>query len=256
VDLQLANNEFESIVKVNSSNLTILNLKSNKIEIIEENSFNGLLELKLINLLNNPIHEIDSNSFYNSTFKELRLTIPNMSVEMMHLLIAQLKPKLHHKAYVYSFYESIFIENRIDHDYDYCLKMMFLISNDIYYNFINENTDINYVDNNDCMNLTRVRDTFNKFNDTFHHIQYVPRVKLPIDLLTHQLYTWLVFAIVVLLILYAYIQFEIMINNKNNTINVLKQPNEEIINSDEFIDCIPKPEFTFYKNSIKDDFIV
>jgi hypothetical protein len=36
----------------------------------------------------------------------------------------------------------------------------------------------------------------------------------------------------------------------------VKEPKEEIINSDEFIDCIPTPEFTFYKNSIKADFIV
>ena len=47
-DLQLENNEFDTILKLNNSlNLRILNLKSNKITKIEANSFNGLLKLKL-----------------------------------------------------------------------------------------------------------------------------------------------------------------------------------------------------------------
>jgi hypothetical protein len=229
VDLQLAYNEFELIVKVNSLDLRFLSLKFNKIKRIESNSFKGLLKLKKINLLNNSIIEIDSNAFNNSNFKELVLTIPNMSVKMMHLLIDQLKPKLDHGGKYVEVYESIFIENRIDNGYDYCMKMLFLIKFKIYYNFINENSDVNNVETDECLNLTRVRDTFNRFNDTFHHIQYIPEVKPPIDLLTHQIYTWLVFAIITLVILYLYIEFEKYI--KNNKINVIKSKEEnEIVN--------------------------
>jgi Leucine-rich repeat (LRR) protein len=70
VDLQLAYNEFESIVNVNSSSLRFLILKFNKIKRIEANAFNGLLKLRKINLLNNSINKIDSNAFNNSYFKE------------------------------------------------------------------------------------------------------------------------------------------------------------------------------------------
>ena len=45
-----------------------------------------------------------------------------------------------------------------------------------------------YVETDECLNLTRVRDTFNRFNDTFHHIQYIPKVKQSIDLVTYQIY--------------------------------------------------------------------
>jgi len=66
------------------------------------------------------------------------------------------------------------------------------MSFNISYNFINENSDINYVTTKDCINLTKVRDMFNRFNDTIHHKQYVPLVKEPIDHLTYQIRTWLI----------------------------------------------------------------
>jgi hypothetical protein len=79
------------------------------------------------------------------------------------------------------------------------------------------------------LNVTTVRDKFIRFNDTVYHKQYVPKVKPPVDLVTHQIYTWLVFAIVVLIILYAYIRFEILL--KNNELNVIIAIEEkEIIN--------------------------
>ena len=93
-DLQLSNNEFESLVKVNNSpSLRFLILKYNKIKRIEANSLNGLLNLRKINLLNNSIIEIDSNGFNNTYFKEIVLTVSNMSIEMMNSLRYQLKPK-------------------------------------------------------------------------------------------------------------------------------------------------------------------
>jgi Leucine-rich repeat (LRR) protein len=234
--LLIENNTIESIVKVNSSDLRVLNLKSNKITKIESNSFNGLLKLKLIDLSDNPIIEsnIDLNAFNNTNFKELRLTIPNMSIVMIHLLKDQLKPTIHHTAIIdyklYSFYESIFIENRIDNDKEYCMKMMFLIKFKIYYNFIFENSDINNVETDECLDLIRVRDTFNRFNDTFQHIQYISKVKPEIDRLTHEIWTWIVFAIVTLVILYLYIQFEIYIKSINNQKRPKEIEMQEIVN--------------------------
>ena len=124
-DLQIENNYFESIIKINSLDLKILNLKSSKITKIEANSFNGLLKLRLINLLNNPINEIDLNGFNNTNFKEIRLSIPNMTIEMIHLFKDKLKPNLikNHEIF-YQYYNSIYIENRPDID---CFKMLFLI---------------------------------------------------------------------------------------------------------------------------------
>ena len=54
----------------------------------------------------------------------------------MRVLNYSLDPKLHHRAYIYEFYESIYIENRIDFD---CLKTFFLLKFKIHYNFIFEN---------------------------------------------------------------------------------------------------------------------
>ena len=138
-----------------------------------------------------------------------------MSIEMMHLLKDQLK------------------QTSQTNDKDYCMNMMFLIKFKIYYNFINENNDINYVETNECLNLTRVRDTFNRFNDTFHHIQYIPKVKQSIDLVTYQIYTWLVFALVTLIILYAYIRFEILIKKEHLVIQNKKGKSQNVIEVNE-----------------------
>jgi len=150
------------------------------------------------------------------------------------LLKDQLKPTIHHTAIIdyklYSFYESIFIENRIDNDKEYCMKMMFLIKFKIYYNFIFENSDINNVETDECLDLIRVRDTFNRFNDTFQHIQYISKVKPEIDRLTHEIWTWIVFAIVTLVILYLYIQFEIYIKSINNQKRPKEIEMQEIVN--------------------------
>jgi hypothetical protein len=126
-----------------------------------------------------------------------------MSVEMMHLLKNQLKPRLDHGGKYVEVYESIFIENRIDFD---CMKMMYLIKFKIYYNFIYENNDINYVETKECLNLTRVRDTVYKYNDTFHHIQYISKVKPPIDRLTYPIYTYIVLSLIILFFGFLFIR--------------------------------------------------
>ena len=121
------------------------------------------------------------------------------------------------------YYDSIYIENRQDID---CFKMLFLIKFKVYYNFINDNNDINYVTTSDCMNLTKVRDKLNKFNDTFHHINYLPIVIPPTDHLTYQLVTWIILSILLLIIASTCTQ-RFFLNNKNNKINIINTNQEE-----------------------------
>jgi len=175
--LQLENNELKEIQNFNIfQNLSILNLKSNNITKIDSNIFNGLLKLKLINLINNPINKIDTNGFNNSNFKEIRLSISNMSLEMLQILNNSLNPNLAYKSWIYEYYDSIYIENRVNID---CFKLFYLIKYKVYYNFINDNVDINDVITSDCLNLTQVRNNLNRFNDSFKHQNYIPKV-LPI----------------------------------------------------------------------------
>jgi hypothetical protein len=103
----------------------------------------------------------------------------------------------------YQYYNSIYIENRPDID---CFKMLFLINFKVYYNFINDNNDINYVTTSDCLNLTKVRDTLNRFNDTVHHNNYLSITIPPTDHLTYQIYTWIIFSIVLFILTTIYIR--------------------------------------------------
>jgi hypothetical protein len=147
---------------------------------------------------------------------------------MIHLFKDKLKPNLikNHEIF-YQYYNSIYIENRQDID---CFKMLFLIKFKVYYNFINDNNDINYVTNSDCMNLTKVRETLNKFNDTFHHLNYIPIVIPPTDHLTYQIVTWIIFSIVLLTLIIIYVQCFFKKNNyKINEINPILCPIKNII---------------------------
>jgi len=79
------------------------------------------------------------------------------------------------------------------------------------------------------MNLTKVRDTFNMFNDTFHHINYKPKVILTIDRFTYEIYTWIVFSLVILVL--GYIFSQTYFNKSNNKINVIiEEPTYKIVN--------------------------
>jgi len=66
------------------------------------------------------------------------------------------------------------------------------------------------------MNLTQIRDAFNSFNDTFKHQNYVPKVKPEIDRQTHEIATWSVFGVIILV---AFMTFIYCFNNKHNQIN-------------------------------------
>jgi hypothetical protein len=157
------------------------------IEKITKNTFSDFLQKEFFKPLGMKhtatINEIDLNGFNNTYFKEIRLSIPNMSIEMMRILNYSLNPNFAYKHWVYQYYNSIYIENRQNID---CFKMLFLIKFKVYYNFINDNVDIHDVTTSDCMNLTKVRETLNRYNDTFHHINYIPIVIPPTDHLTYQ----------------------------------------------------------------------
>jgi len=136
---------------------------------------------------------------------------------MIHLLKDKLKPNFVYNHWIYDYYDSIYIENRQDID---CFKMLFLVKFKVYYNFINDNNDINYVTTSDCLNLIKIRDTLNKFNDTIVHKNYIPIEKPPSDHLTFQIVIWLVFSIVLLILIMIYVQC--FFKNKNNKISLTK----------------------------------
>jgi len=131
------------------------------------------------------------------------------SIEMLRILNYSLN-SFAYNHWIFHYYDSVYVENR--HDID-CFKT--LIKFKVYYIFIDDNNDINYVTTSNCMNLTKVRDNLNKFNDTFHHINYLPIELPPTEALTYQIVTWIIFSIVLLTRIYNYIL-------QNNNISVLK----------------------------------
>jgi len=144
-----------------------------------------------------------------------------MSIEMMRILNYSLNPNFAYNHWIFDYYDSIYVENRQDID---CFKTFFLIKFKVYYNFINDNNDVNYVTTSDCMNLTKARDKLNKFNDTFHHINYISIVLPPTDHLTYQIATWLLFSIVLLILTLFFIRYLI---NKKIHINIISTVKEE-----------------------------
>ncbi len=147
---------------------------------------------------------------------------------MIHLLKDKLKPNFVYNHWIYDYYDSIYIENRQDID---CFKMLFLIKFKVYYNFINDNNDINYVTASDCLNLTKVRDTLNKFNDTIVHITYKPRVIPPTDHLTYQIVTWIILSLILLIVALTCMQC-FFFQKQNNIINSTEKSKkqEETVN--------------------------
>ncbi len=53
-----------------------------------------------------------------------------------------------YKSWIYEYYDSIYIENRVDID---CFKLFYLIKYKVFYNFINDNVDINDVLTSNCI---------------------------------------------------------------------------------------------------------
>jgi len=83
--------------------------------------------------------------------------------------------------------------------------------------------------------INRISITFNKWNDTFHHIQYIPKVKPPIYRLTYPIYTYIVLSLIILFFGFLFIRTLYKENQiKTNLINPIddthKKEEDEIIN--------------------------
>ncbi len=123
------------------TNLEILDIKSNIIEIIESNA-------------------LDS---FGSRIKRLLLSMPNISNENIYSLKNSLKPNRVPNHFKY--YSATHIENRVNID---CSKTLYFMKFKILYNFLNEHIDIDDFLKN-CMNLTQLRNNLNYLeNSTFY----------------------------------------------------------------------------------------
>ena len=142
--LYIGSNRIQSVEAnyLNQLNLADLYLENNVIGEIKDFTFNGLNNLNVLNLYNNSIDSIQSNGFFNSTKKKLIIKIPNVSADNLRSLKYSLKPKLVKKYYRYIYFDTIYIENRIDID---CVKTYFLMQSKLFLKFFNEHIDSTYV---------------------------------------------------------------------------------------------------------------
>ena len=58
--------------------------------------------------------------------------------------------------------------------------------------------DINDVLTSNCMNLTQVRNSLNRFNDSFKHYNYKPKIIKMTEHITFKIVTWSFLALVLL----------------------------------------------------------
>ena len=121
-------------------------------------------------------------------------------------------PKLAYKSWIFEYYDSIYIENRLDID---CFKMLFLVKFKLFYNFINDNVDVNDITSN-CMNLTQVRNTLNYFNDTFTHQNYIPKMVFKIDRNIYTLIIWIITSLILFSLTLIFIRFFFKQQNTHN----------------------------------------
>ncbi len=204
-------------------------------------------------LLNNPINEIDLNGFNNTNFKEIRLSIPNITIEMIRVLNNSLKPNFAYKNWIYDYYDSIYIENRQDID---CFKMLFLIEFKIFYNFINDNVDVNDIITN-CMNLTKVRDTLNKFKGNLFHLNYKPKVIPTINRVTYKIIIWSLISTIMIGLFIHFIYIMSRNNNKNKINDFSSNKDEDNNNVESFLETkleqnnnlVMKQEFQIISNA-------
>jgi hypothetical protein len=163
-ELNLKKNLIETIDQYSfRSNLKLksLNLQSNSITNINSNTFNRLNALWSLDLLKNPLKTIDPFGFYDTSIKKIFITMPNISVENMLSLKKSLKPKKVKKYLNYEYYDSIFVENRVDIQ---CEKTFSLIKSKIFYNFLYEYDMINFL--NDCTVNSQFK-LYNKYDTEY-----------------------------------------------------------------------------------------
>jgi hypothetical protein len=82
--------------------------------------------------------------------------------------------------------------------------------------------DINDVLTSNCMNLTQFRNNLNRFNDSYKHQNYIPKIFPMTDHLTYQIVTWLIFA----LVLFGLTLLLIWCSNKKEQINPINNSKE------------------------------
>jgi Leucine-rich repeat (LRR) protein len=148
---RIKNIEAKSFKKLNLSELF---LDNNQIDQIIDYSFDGLIHLHVLNLENNSIKFISSKGFYNSNMKKLVLSISNLSIENIKNLKNSLNPKKIRHYYCYNFYDSIYIENRIDLD---CRKTYYLMKQKLFLNYFNEHIDSVRILNDSNCNTSQIQ---------------------------------------------------------------------------------------------------
>ncbi len=64
------------------------------------------------------------------------------------------------------------------------------------------------------MNLTQVRNNLNRFNDSFKHQNYIPKVLPIFDHQTHQIVTWTIFSAILFCLTLIFMRLSYKINRK------------------------------------------
>ncbi len=202
-ELNLKNNLIETIEQYSFySNILLksLDLSNNKIFKIEANYFNGLNSLWSLNLLNNSLVIIDKLGFNNTHCKKIFISLSNISVENMLNLKQSLKSILVKKYLNYEYYDSTYIENRIDIK---CEKTFSLIKSKIFYNFLFEYDMINFL--NDCKYNSQFK-LFNQLmNDSFYLHQNASNLHY-IHIKTYEIYVLIIFTAILIGLTYIFIR--------------------------------------------------
>ena len=109
------------------------------------------------------------------------------------------------------------------------------------------------------MNLKKVRDTLNKFNDTFHHLNYLPIEIPPTDHSTYQIINWIIFGSVLFILTLTFIRYLV---SKNNKIIIIINPKEDkianelvVLSNSNKTELLSKTEVSLKETSDLDDIL-
>ena len=137
-----------------------IDLKTNLINWLKNDDFNGLNNLKFLDLRLNPIETIESNSFvsFKSNLKKIDFTIQNVSLDTLDIIKNSFKPLMLKSITNLQYYDSIYIENRNDID---CGNILIFLKSKIFYNEHNEHNDaVSFIKN--CQDLTELRKSISR----------------------------------------------------------------------------------------------
>ena len=110
-------------------------------------------------MLKNSINKIDLNAFNNSNSKKIILSIQNISSENICNLKYSLKPTVTKTFDNKIYYDSIYIENRVDLN---CEKTLSFMKTKIFYNFLFESDMFNFL--SDCKDLKRLKNSIKNYD--------------------------------------------------------------------------------------------